>query len=520
MPNRQNDILFQLIKSLKKAEKRNFKLYVTRNSSKDDLKTIVLFDALDKATEYNETAILQKNTQLKKAQISNLKASLYQHILASLRIIQNDESVEQNLHELLDHARILYKKGLYQQALSLLEKAKKIAERHFQITYLNQILFFEKQIETLHITRSVPHRAEALVAESEQLTERIESIHNYSNASLILYNWYITNGIAKSNADSQEVDLIYSYYLKGHTKINNNFYEQLYYYQARCWYSFINKDLLNYYKYTQKWVQLFEQDQTMLKLAKMHYIKGLYNLLTACFNLRRFSKFEYYLAKFEAFNKNDAGQNGDIYEIQGFIYLYTAKLNYQFLIGEFTNGLSLINEIETQLNKYEPLIDKHRILVLYYKIACLYFGAGNNNEAIGYLQKIINGKLNLRTDLQCYARLLHLIAHYELGHVDLLEYLIKSVYRFMAKMQHLTAIEEAMFQFIKNSFSMTQKQIKPALEALLIKIKKYESKKSENRTFIYLDVVSWIESKLSNKRVEDIIKSKYHLKQHDDVKDF
>ena len=48
----------------------------------------------------------------------------------------------------------------------------------------------------------------------------------------------------------------------------------------------------------------------------------------------------------------------------------------------------------------------------------------------------------LRTDLQCYARLLHLIAHYELGNYDLLEYLFKSVYRFMAKMENLSVVEE------------------------------------------------------------------------------
>ena len=48
MPNRSTDALFQLVKSLEKHEKRNFKLYVTRNSATDDLKIIQLFDAIDK----------------------------------------------------------------------------------------------------------------------------------------------------------------------------------------------------------------------------------------------------------------------------------------------------------------------------------------------------------------------------------------------------------------------------------------------------------------------------------------
>ena len=54
MPNRSTDILFQLIKSLEKGEKRNFKLYVKRNSGSEDLKIVQLFDALDKMEEYDE----------------------------------------------------------------------------------------------------------------------------------------------------------------------------------------------------------------------------------------------------------------------------------------------------------------------------------------------------------------------------------------------------------------------------------------------------------------------------------
>ncbi|MCG7859613.1 hypothetical protein MD537_21730, partial [Flavihumibacter sediminis] len=108
-------------------------------------------------------------------------------------------------------------------------------------------------------------------------------------------------------------------------------------------------------------------------------------------------------------------------------------------------------------------------------IACLYFGSGDNEKAIDYLQKIINWKLDLRTDLQCYARLLHLIAHYELGNFDLLEYLVKSVYRFMAKMGSLSIVEEEMFSFIRKSFQFAAGDERPAFQHLLDRIKPYEN---------------------------------------------
>ncbi|HLG40645.1 MAG TPA: hypothetical protein VI461_13295, partial [Chitinophagaceae bacterium] len=64
MPNRSTDALFQLIKSLEKSEKRNFKLFVKRNSGSDNLKIIQLFDALDKMNDYNEVTLLKKNKSI------------------------------------------------------------------------------------------------------------------------------------------------------------------------------------------------------------------------------------------------------------------------------------------------------------------------------------------------------------------------------------------------------------------------------------------------------------------------
>ena len=141
MPNRIADELFQLIKTLEKGEKRNFKLYVSRNISSDDLKIITLFDAIDKASFYDEEMILKKNPSIQKQQLSNLKAHLYKQILASLRLIRNDQSIDIQLHEMLDHARILYNKGLYHQSLKILQKIKEIANNYHQMTFWVQALW-------------------------------------------------------------------------------------------------------------------------------------------------------------------------------------------------------------------------------------------------------------------------------------------------------------------------------------------------------------------------------------------
>src|SRR3954449_7937080 len=135
MPNRFSDTLFQLIHSLEKSEKRNFKLYIKRNSAKEDLKIIQLFDAMDKLPEYDEKLLLKKLSSIEKPQLANLKTHLYKQVLASLRLLKTSENIDLQLHEQLDYARILYYKGLKLQSLKILERAKEIVRANHKFSF-------------------------------------------------------------------------------------------------------------------------------------------------------------------------------------------------------------------------------------------------------------------------------------------------------------------------------------------------------------------------------------------------
>ncbi|MBX3241429.1 MAG: hypothetical protein KIT80_18105 [Chitinophagaceae bacterium] len=509
MPKRSTDELFQLIKSLEKAEKRNFKLFVQRNAAGSDMKTVQLFDALDKLDDYDEETLLRRNKDIRKQQLSNLKASLYRQILASIRVLKDDHTVQLQLNELMDYARILYNKGLYLQSLKALAKIKEDARTFHQLTYCLQALLFEKKIETLYITRSIENRAETLAKEVEEINDQISMVSRLSNLSLQLYSWYIQLGHARDEKDRIAVKAFFESNLPKGSHLYKGFYEQHYLYQGYCWYSFILQDLLTYYRYCQKWVDAFEREPAMKNVDTQMYLKGMHNLLNAHFMLLNYDKFGCTLRKLEEFYHSKEANSNDNNRIQTFIYLYTAKVNKHFLEGSFTEGLQLVPEIESKIEEFRPKMDRHRILVFYYKIASLYFGSGDNEKTIEYLNRIINLRVDLRTDLQCYSRLLHLIAHYELGNYDLLEYLIKSVYRFMAKMQNLSVVEEEIFRFLRKSFHLDKKQVRSAFVALKNKLEKYKDNPLESRSFMYLDIISWLESKMKNVPVQDIIREKY-----------
>lgn len=513
MPNRSTDALFQLVKSLEKSEKRNFKLYVKRNSASEDLKVIQLFDALDRMNDYDEAALLKKNKSIKKQQLSNLKASLYRQILSSLRIIRDDNNIDLQLHEQMDHARILFNKGLYLQTLRVLDRLKELAKTYHQLTHLQQVLFFEKKIEALYITRSMKNRADQLATDSDTVNEQLALVSRLSNLSLQLYSWYIQHGHARNQKDVESIQVFFDSQLPAEASLTTGFYERLYLYQSWGWYAFIRIDFLQYYRYCQKWVDLFEKHPAMLAVETASYIKGMHNLMGAHFDLLNHEKLEETIRRFEQFAKTKLVRENDNNRILTYQYLYTAKINLYFLQGTFDKGLLMVPFLEKMLKNYGRYLDIHRVLVFYYKIACLYFGSGNNEKAIDYLNRIINQKADLRTDLQCYARLLHLIAHYELGNFQLLEYLIKSVYRYMAKMENLSKVEEEIFTFLRRSFHVGAHALKPEFEKLLYKLRQYEGNPLETRAFAYLDIISWLESKINHVNVQDVIREKYKFRR-------
>lgn len=518
MPNLSTDALFILLKSLERAEKRNFKLYVTRNSASTDLKIIQLFDALDKMKEYDEEELLRKNESIQKQQLSNLKAHLYDQILASLRILKQHENIDLQIHEQLDHAKILYNKGLYLQSLRLLEKIKTLTKQNNQVTYLLQVLFLEKKIESLHITRSMQDRAKQLSEEIDEVNQRLDIIAKSSNLSLQLYGWYIQHGHARNDEDRAQLDAMMKAPVLEEIKSATGFYEKMYRYQCKCWYGFINQDFLLHYRYSQKWVDLYDANENMKIIETAQYIKALHNLISAHFDLRNIEKLKDTIGILEKFSEEPIVLNNKNNQIQCFVYIYIAKINQHFLEGSFSEGLDMIPKMEEQLKEIEPFIDSHRVLVFYYKIACLYFGAGESAKAIDYLNKIINWKLNLRDDLQCYARLLHLISHFEMGNMEVVNYLSKSVYRFMGKMDNLSTVEEVLFNFLKQSIQkygragvagMNKEDLKLAFEDLLKVLRPLEQNKLESRAFMYLDIISWLESRIQNKDVQTIIKEKF-----------
>src|SRR5690606_11500437 len=142
-------------------------------------------------------------------------------------------------------------------------------------------------------------------------------------------------------------------------------------------------------------------------------------------------------------------------------------------------------------------------------IACLYFGMGDNKTCIQYLKRIIQNKnLKMREDLMCFTRVLSLIAHYEAGMDYHLEVQLKSTYKCLLKMNDLHAVQKEMIKFLRRLGDIFPSELPNEFQKLYMELKKYENHPYEKRAFLYLDIISWLESHLQNRPVAEVIREK------------
>lgn len=342
----------------------------------------------------------------------------------------------------------------------------------------------------------------------------INDVTRLSNLALRMYGLYLEMGFVKNEEDKRKVKLFFKENLADLEVNQISTFGSLYYHQAHCWYYYILQDFPRYYKHAYKWVHLFTENKNFADYDLMMYLKANHYLLSALFMLGKYDEFKNSLKAFEENIQTLGTDLNSNLQIEQFVYVYIAKINLHFLEGTFTQGLQLIPEIEEQLKNFGQYLDKHRIMIFYYKIACLYFGSARYSKSIQYLNRII--QLNaghLRSDIQCFARILHLICHYELKHFDILDYLVKSIYKFLLKMEYLDEIQKEILKFLRKILVTDPALHREAFIDLKNKLEILAENTYNRRSYSYLDIIGWLESKIENTPVENISQRKFLSKK-------
>ena len=117
--------LYQLIKSMTKAEKAYFKKFSYKTAKEENPIYFTLFDAIDRQKEYQEKKLLKKFRHHKITQnFSIAKNYLFKLIIKSLRAYNSQKIIEDIVLDDIREIRILLNKGLYKEGLNRIKKKR------------------------------------------------------------------------------------------------------------------------------------------------------------------------------------------------------------------------------------------------------------------------------------------------------------------------------------------------------------------------------------------------------------
>lgn len=499
----KKDYLFELIQSLDKSEKRYFNVYFSAN--KKESKHIILFKAIEKATEYNEAKIKAtiKDDYIQK-HFAETKYYLYQQILKVLKEYRTNNSIDTILLDKIQNIEILIQKALFEQAINELNKAKKMAYDYERFEFLLLLLSYQNKI--IVSTRLQGYTATEL---NEFWSEKNTAFTNFSDTQtarhkvMQLMESKNRIGYIKTKTDQQfyteikeELDTI----LKNATCTIAKIYaieSMVFFYNHTG-----NKKQQNFY--SKQLIVLHTENPAINASNPYQLASAIHNICLSEINLCNFDAAHYWINKQQAYLaiiKNDI-------EIKYKVEWSLASLQSFFynVSGRFSEGLHTVKKIIYWIENTEQL-DQRSKWIFYGNCAEIALGAKDFKTFFYCINKIQAYWQSIDVYNKFNYTILQMLAHIDEKDIDAALY----SYNFLEKevMQlrqgNPTATEQVLLHFFtvlkdkKNNKSLTQ-----LIKDTHISLKEKETELQTGE----FEYALWLEQMLTKNSYENLVRQK------------
>jgi len=508
--------LFDLIHSLSKNEKRYITLSMQEKGGKNYLK---LFKAIDEQDRFNEAElklILSKEKFIK--HFAFAKHYLHESILRKLNSFHYSSSVESLLYQSLLETDLLYRRGLFSQAMKKLVKIKKLAEEKEEFEILLQCIKREKKIVRRTQKNTNQKIWQQFLQQEISLTRCIDDVHRYEELADKLNTYFLTSGEYLVNKSQKEKikPFLSNPLLSANLKIFLSKTSKLHYYFTRA----LCFNFLQEYPQSLECIDImlsvFDSSSYADEQSVILYLNALNNKV---FLLEKMKNYPGALKTLEQIstmiNGSWKGQHlPDSLKGRHLIVSSVHYTNIQINSGLYKKALESIPLTENILGKYPHAAGDDFLFIFNYQSAYLHFIFGNYRQALTSLNKILNQKIEkvlVREDVYCAARILYMLTNYEMYKENLTEYLVKSTYNFLVKRKRLSKIENVFLNFIKNKLfkNLQPAQMLHELKTVKEEITKLKDNVFEKNIMESLDYISWVESKIIRKPFIDVLRGKH-----------
>ena len=501
--------LYTLVHSLTKAEKNIFRRFTSKNSKGGKKSNYFrLFEAIQKQRHYDEKALKKKFSHEKfVSHFSWEKNLLFNRILRCLHLHDPEHSREQELEELIHQSEILYRKRMFGPMKKIISKAHTIADRLHHPLY--KIRIYEKEHNRIWRIKQIQEIEDFQKNGKGKLHLHISEYLNlthYRSATNEIQLIFLKEGEHPDNRRilaAMEPILQTEFFRNESAAIHpDSLYD---FHQVNGLYYYLKGDLPRSFHHCLKKTELF--GKTPGKTGILNYIHALRDMIVICLEMRKITSLFKYLRQLGEIKPGTLIERVRQFEIST---RYT--LTFRLLSGEPEKLSTLVPITEQGIERWKDKLTNVSWLLLQYQLSYYYFLTGNYVRSLERINAILNsGDTELRPDIHSEARILNLVIHYELGNRDLLEYLTRSVYRFLSKKARLTAMESIFLTFLRRDFSPMNnpRKIRDMFSKMQREISGTSEKERATGTDNTFDILSWLESKIKNIPMAAILKENF-----------
>ncbi|MBK9247629.1 MAG: hypothetical protein IPM69_05835 [Ignavibacteria bacterium] len=493
---KQSDDLFDLIKSLKKTEKRYFKIYATRHSEQSN--SAKLFSAIEKMTEYEEESLYRifKGEKFLD-QLAVAKNYLSKIILESMTLYHAADSVQSEITHLLQQVEFLLNRGLNEQASKKLTKAENLSIKFENLQKILECCTWRRTLQTKSNYKDL-----TLLLEREELTlKKLQNIFEYRKISAKVFGILRQVGRNPTAEQWQLINSTLEHPLLTEAKNAICFESTGHFLNIHAAVSFLKNDKNAIYYFTKTHVEWLEAHPFQIQIHPKSYLDSIHNYLHSCFDTRKFEEMENGLQKLKSIEIDTA-----YLEEPTFITIHSLELLLRITSGECTKGLESIPLIEEGLEKF-PSLSPTEKAILFERVIRILIATGNPSIALKWVNTLINDSIirSIRPDILTTIKLLNIIVHFDLGNADFAQHLIKIEGKHFLK-ENIPFIEYLLLTGIASLPVVHKKTVIPeSFFKDLLGACEYHFTKHPEELESQVYFLSWIESKVLSKPMEILI---------------
>ena len=510
----KGDRLYQLIHSLELNEKRYFKLQASVQKKGSILSK--LFDFYVDASEFDEDSLRQAfKGQKFLDQLAVTQNHLYESILKFMRQYHLKRSIEFRLQGMLQDVHFLYEKGLVDQSGQLLRKVRKAAAKNSCFYVILGVLDWESRLlsEGFYVGKD-EFDIDAVSEEYYEVLGYLQNEREYIDLQSKIFNNYYKIGIERRNTDYKTNDQIVNQFALKDPNRALTFRSKCCYLNIHAQYHKINGNWEQAYDFRHQLFELIEEQFGSAYSKEMinRYFVSLNNLIPICIKLKKWDEAEILISKMESLEeRSHESYFSEELRVRILLQASLGRLALYTRLGRRLDGLQLIDSLDQHKDVIALYHRKYVVLHLYFNIAYFLFSIGQNSPAIRWLNRVLNDT-DIKTveDLHSSTRILTMVLQFELGRSELLEYLARSTYRFLSKLEGLYKFEEVMLTFMKKlSKNDSLRDNREIFEELKRELLEANYEPGERNALSTIDLISWVDSKLMNRPVYEVLKEKH-----------